>query len=112
MRSKDDSLQIDAPLFCPAEWSQISDSLGLTNRESEVVQGVLEDMSQAEIAQQLGISPHTVHAHLERVYNKVGVRSRVQLLVRVFSEYTSLSRAIKCIASSRLCPLRRGRLTG
>ena len=40
------------------------------------------------IASDLGISQHTVHTYLERVYRKLAVGSRVALVVRVMAEAT------------------------
>jgi DNA-binding CsgD family transcriptional regulator len=36
------------------------------------------------IAAELGISVHTVNAHLRKAYRKFGVHSRVELVVRCF----------------------------
>ncbi|HSQ28855.1 MAG TPA: helix-turn-helix transcriptional regulator, partial [Gemmatimonadaceae bacterium] len=65
------------------EWQVIDSELGLTTREREIVELVLADLKESAMGAELGISPHTVHTHLERVYRKVGVRGRVQLVVRV-----------------------------
>lgn len=65
------------------EWQLVDTELGLTARESEIVELVLADLKESAMGAELGISPHTVHTHLERVYRKVGVRGRVQLVVRV-----------------------------
>jgi len=52
---------------------------GLSRRESEVAQLIAGGASTADIACALGISAHTVRRHTERIYAKVGVRSRMQL---------------------------------
>jgi len=54
------------------------------------VQAVFDDQNESRIARSLGISAHTVHTHIERVYRKLGVSSRVTLVVRVFVEHLSL----------------------
>lgn len=36
-----------------------------------------------EMATRLRMSKHTVHSHFERLYRKLGVRSRCQVLARV-----------------------------
>jgi DNA-binding CsgD family transcriptional regulator len=51
----------------------------LTPAEGAVVELVTEGRTNREIAEQLFISPHTVSAHLRHVFDKMGVRSRVEL---------------------------------
>jgi DNA-binding NarL/FixJ family response regulator len=48
----------------------------LTPREKEVLQLVAAGLSNADIAQRLVISQHTVNAHLRTIYDKLGVHSR------------------------------------
>ena len=91
-------------LFCPSEWATISESLDLTHRESQIVLGVLGGGSQSEIAQELGISNHTIHAHFARIYAKLGVRSQVQLVLRVVAEYLAQAPNHECRFSGRCNP--------
>jgi len=73
-------------------WAAIGSSLGCSRRELEILTSLIEDRLDTEdaIGRALGISPHTVHTHLERLYRKVGVGSRAHLIVRVFAEYVQL----------------------
>jgi DNA-binding NarL/FixJ family response regulator len=71
-------------------WRLIQRSLTLSDRERQIVQGLFDDATEAVIGEELGISHHTVHTHVERLYRKVGVTSRVQLVVRVFAEHLRL----------------------
>ena len=71
-------------------WSVVAKSLQISNRELEIIQGIFDDQKEFTIARELTISVHTVHSHLERLYRKLGVSSRVELVVRIFSEYLSL----------------------
>ena len=52
----------------------------LTGREREVIEGVLQGLTNREIATQLGISEKTVKTHLSSVFRKLNVRRRVDLL--------------------------------
>jgi DNA-binding NarL/FixJ family response regulator len=60
-------------------------ALGLTRRESEVLELVARGLTNAEIAAELAISRRTVHKHLENSYAKIGVGDRgaaAELLLR------------------------------
>jgi predicted ATPase/DNA-binding CsgD family transcriptional regulator len=51
----------------------------LTGREREIATLVTEGLSNREIAERLVISKRTVDAHVEHIYGKLGISSRVQL---------------------------------
>ncbi len=79
------------PAFLPdSKWLAIATSLRLSRREAEILRGIFNDDSEAVIAELLGMSPHTVHTHLERLYKKLGVNSRCETVVRIFAEYVAL----------------------
>jgi non-specific serine/threonine protein kinase len=51
----------------------------LSNREHEIATLVAEGLSNREIAERLIISKRTVDAHVEHIFSKLGVSSRVQV---------------------------------
>ena len=55
----------------------------LSARECEVAQAVAKGLSNKEVAERLGITERTVKAHLGTVFEKLGVRDRVQLTLRM-----------------------------
>lgn len=52
----------------------------LTSREAEVMQHLIDQRTYAEIAQLMGISKNTVHAHANHVYAKTATANRRELI--------------------------------
>src|SRR5438093_8907247 len=77
-------------VFVPGEWRSLATALGLSPRECGIVRAVFDGASEKDTAGELGLSPHTVHTYLSRIYRKLQVQSREELLVRVFAEFRSL----------------------
>ena len=50
----------------------------LSRRESQILQKVAYGATTKEVAHDLGISPHTVKTHLERIFEKLGANDRAQ----------------------------------
>ena len=53
----------------------------LSKREREIVNRAAQGLTNREIATQLGLSPHTVKNCLFRIFDKLGVSNRVELLL-------------------------------
>ena len=66
-------------------WLNVA-AYGLSPREEEVVGLVVRGFSNRQISGSLFISEHTVQRHLSNIFEKVGVRSRKNLLKRLFFE--------------------------
>lgn len=51
----------------------------LTDTEREVAELVSGGLTNRQVAARMFVSPHTVHAHLGRIFRKLGITSRVEL---------------------------------
>ncbi|MBA2346054.1 MAG: helix-turn-helix transcriptional regulator, partial [Rubrobacter sp.] len=59
---------------------------GLSPREEEAVKLVARGLSTRQMAATLFVSEHTVQRHLQNVFEKVGVKSRRELIKHLFFE--------------------------
>jgi DNA-binding CsgD family transcriptional regulator len=66
-------------------WEQRHHPQGLTKRETELLTLVRQGLTNREIAEQLVITPGTVRAHLENIYEKLGVHTRTAAVARAFA---------------------------
>jgi len=51
----------------------------LSEREAEILDGVITGMSYDEIANKCFISRFTVHSHVKNIYSKIGIHNRIEL---------------------------------
>ncbi|MGA2571297.1 MAG: response regulator transcription factor [Terracidiphilus sp.] len=58
----------------------------LTPREAEVVQLVADGLTNLRIAKELGLSEHTVRNNLFRIFDKLGVSTRVELALYAINQ--------------------------
>lgn len=77
-------------LLTAEQWRSIAQLLRLSPRELQILQCIFEGQSEGAIAPQLDISAYTVHAYVGRIYRKLGVHSRCELIIRIFAAYVSL----------------------
>ena len=58
----------------------------LTNREREVVDCLVDGLSNKDTAEKLYVSKTTIKTHIQNIYKKFGVKSRVELLVKIYKK--------------------------
>ncbi len=54
----------------------------LTPKEKEVIKAIEKGFSYKEIGKTMFVSPHTVHAHIKKIYEKLQVKSRQEALTK------------------------------
>ncbi|MEU4060372.1 response regulator transcription factor [Rhodococcus qingshengii] len=66
----------------PATPSHEATVMRLSKRQEQIIELVAEGYSGKEVARLLGMSPKTVESHLQRVFDRYGVRSRAGVVAR------------------------------
>ncbi|AFH48592.1 Response regulator [Ignavibacterium album JCM 16511] len=57
----------------------------LSNREMEILDGLVKGFTHKQIAEKLFISPETVRGHLKNIYRKLHVHSKTEAVVKALS---------------------------
>ena len=61
---------------------QVRSTLGISDREFEVLELLAAGRSNKEIASQLSVSPNTVKTHLAKLYSKLEVTRRTEAILK------------------------------
>lgn len=69
-----------------AEFARPRGNYGLTPREREILQLLVDARLQKQIASTLSLSPHTVDTHLRNIYSKLQVHSRTAAVAKALRE--------------------------
>jgi diguanylate cyclase (GGDEF)-like protein len=88
---------------CMTELNELSGRFGLTQRETDVLRHMLKGMKNAVIARRLEIAEQTVKDHLSKIYRKIGVENRFQLM---HSLVKTSNEKLSALSRNRI-PLRR-----
>lgn len=62
--------------------SRAQESLGISEREMEVLQLLAAGQSNKEIANRLDVSPNTVKTHVAKLFEKLGAKRRTEAILR------------------------------
>src|SRR5664280_1341436 len=60
---------LGAAMFSERAWQEIARSLKLSGQGLQIARGVFDDYTEFAIANNLNVSPHTVHTHCGRLYH-------------------------------------------
>lgn len=85
LRETPASAPVPSSPFDTATWAEIVRQCELSPQQARIVELILLGKRDKEIADELGLSFSTVRAYLSRVFDRVGVRDRVELVLRMFS---------------------------
>jgi DNA-binding CsgD family transcriptional regulator len=82
-------------------WDAIAKSLKFSGRELEIVKQLFHGASESDAGRKLGISTHTIHTHLGRLYRKLNVHGCRELILCVFEAYVAFEGAPSTSAEAR-----------
>jgi len=78
-------------LVTEEEWISVRETLSLSPRQAQVVACLLQAKGDKQIARDIGISVPTVRTHLDRLFQKLDVEDRMELVVHVFGHIRAAS---------------------
>ena len=80
-------------IFADPVWTEIGRGLRLSRRELQIVRRIFDDRTESVMANELGISRHTVHTHMERLRRKLSATDRATIILHVVEEFLLLTAA-------------------
>ena len=91
----------------PPRLGDVGGKAGLSKREEQVAELVSEGLSNREIARQLRLSEHTVKNYLFHIFEKLGMSSRVELVLYARAKERAPEQAVP-FTGENVTPLRNG----
>jgi DNA-binding NarL/FixJ family response regulator len=82
---------VDSILHVPVPAKRPAEPGNLSRREREVMDALLENLANKEIAARLNISERTVKFHVSRILSKYQVQRRADLILRFYQERAQFS---------------------
>jgi DNA-binding NarL/FixJ family response regulator len=82
-RVEDTSLP-DSP-FSVSQWNELAAQLELTPQQAKIVDLILRGLKDKQIATVLKCSFSTVRSHLDRIFSRLDIADRVELILRVYT---------------------------
>ena len=89
-RPEFDSL-FGSAMLSQKSWEALGLAAKLSPRELQIVRGIFDNQTEEAIASSLGISRHTIHTYLARLFRKLNATTRTQVVLRVVQQYLYLS---------------------
>lgn len=70
----------------PPPAAEAGEDYGLTDREREVLEHLVKGLTMRQVAEELGVSFHTINNHVRNIYRKLHVRSRSGAVAKALRE--------------------------
>lgn len=79
-----------------AEWNYAVKTLGPSPQQAKIVELILRGLKDKQIAAELELGFSTVRTYLDRIFMRLEVADRVELVLRVFTTYVEQNRRSGC----------------
>lgn len=83
-------------IFSEIEWKELVEGLSLSPRQAQICKNLLRGLSDKQIAYLLKISVPTVRTHLSRLFLKLDVQDRQELVIHLFQYFREGCRSEIC----------------
>lgn len=83
-------------VFTTDEWAGLASQLPLSPRQANLVRLLLEGAGDKRIAQGMDISVPTVRTYMSRLFRKLNVQDRHELVLCVFGQFRKECRGLGC----------------
>jgi DNA-binding CsgD family transcriptional regulator len=84
---REENVKVDSPakldISLVEDFNDFTKEFNISQREMEIIQGILQGRNNLEIGEQLFISPNTVKNHIYNIFKKLSVKTRYELINRV-----------------------------
>ena len=74
-------------VFTEAEWNKLVGQLQMSPQQAQIARFLIEGASDKRIAQEMGIAVSTVRTYLTRMFSKLSVQDRNELIVTIFRAF-------------------------
>ena len=86
----------DGRFFSDREWAELAHQIGISPRQSQVIEQLLCGLSDKQIAGELNIALPTVRTHISRLFSKLDVEDRTELVLYVMRKFRDRCDVLDC----------------
>ena len=90
IKSSTECIAVGSCLYAADTWAHVRTVLRLSDRELAVAKGIFAGQDDNGIAHETGIPSALVYRTTQRIYIKLKIGSRMELISRIRSEYRAL----------------------
>ena len=96
MADRSDPGNQQSSIFTDRQWAELAESLSLSPRQTDVVKCLFRGCGAKQIARHMGVSVSAVRTHLVRMFLKLDVADRIEIILCVLSRFLDECRNNAC----------------